>query len=60
MGYEARAVRVGVSDWERSEIVSGLNPGDRVVLLPSTSLLQSQDELRARFARRSMIPGLRR
>jgi multidrug efflux pump subunit AcrA (membrane-fusion protein) len=60
VSYDARPVMVGVRDWERSEIVAGLNPGERVVLLPSTSLLQSQDELRERFSRRSMIPGLRR
>jgi hypothetical protein len=40
--------------------VSGLAPGERVVLLPSTSLLQSQEELRERFSRRSMIPGIGR
>jgi HlyD family secretion protein len=60
MEYEARTVVVGVRDWEHTEIVSGLEEGDRVVMLPSTSLLQSQEELRERFARRSGIPGLGR
>lgn len=57
---EARQVMIGVQDWEYTEIVAGLEPGDEVVLLPSTSLLQSQEELRARFARFSGgIPGTR-
>jgi HlyD family secretion protein len=60
MEYETRSVLAGVRDWEHTEIVSGLEEGDRVVLLPSTSLLQSQEELRQRFARRSGIPGIGR
>lgn len=46
----ARQVMIGVQDWEYTEIVAGLEPGDEVVLLPSTSLLMSQQALRDRFA----------
>lgn len=53
----ARQVMIGVRDWEFTEIVSGLNAGDEVVLLPSTSLLTSQQALRDRFSRFSSVPG---
>lgn len=55
-----RQVMMGVQDWEFTEIVSGLQPGDEVVLLPSTSLLMSQQALRDRFSRFSSIPGTSR
>jgi HlyD family secretion protein len=45
-----RDVVTGVRDWEFTEIIEGLEPGDEVVMLPSTSLLRSQEELRARFS----------
>ena len=53
-----RDVVTGVRDWEFTEILEGLVAGDEVVMLPSTSLLSSQEDLRARFAGRSMIPGM--
>ncbi len=39
------AVKTGLTDLEYSEIVSGLEPGDRVLLLPSTSLFEQQERL---------------
>jgi HlyD family secretion protein len=39
------AVRTGLTDLEYSEVVSGLEPGDRVLLLPSTSLYEQQERL---------------
>ena len=39
------AVKTGVTDLEYSEIVSGLEPGDRVLLLPSASLYEQQERL---------------
>ena len=53
-----RHVVTGVRDWEFTEVLEGLAPGEEAVMLPSTSLLRSQDDLRARFAGRSMIPGM--
>jgi HlyD family secretion protein len=38
-------VRAGLTDLEYSEIVSGLNPDDRVLLLTSTSLYEQQERL---------------
>jgi HlyD family secretion protein len=39
------AVKTGLTDLEYSEVVSGLQPGDRVLLLPSTSLFEQQERL---------------
>ena len=39
------AVKTGLTDLEYSEIISGLEPGDRVLLLPSTSLYEQQERL---------------
>ena len=39
------AVKTGLTDLEYSEIVSGLEPGDKVLLLPSTSLYEQQERL---------------
>jgi len=36
------AVKTGLTDLEYSEVVSGLEPGDRVLLLPSTSLYEQE------------------
>ena len=39
------AVRTGLTDLDYSEVVSGLKPGDRVLLLPSASLFEQQERL---------------
>jgi HlyD family secretion protein len=53
-----RRVVTGVRDWEIAEVLDGLEQGDELVLLPSTSLLRSQQSVRERFARRNaMVPG---
>ena len=39
------AVKTGLTDLEYSEIVSGLEPGDKVLLLPSSSLYEQQERL---------------
>jgi HlyD family secretion protein len=39
------AVKTGLTDLEYSEIVAGLEPGDKVLLLPSTSLYEQQERL---------------
>ena len=49
---------VGIRDWENTEVLEGLEPGEEVLLLPSTSLLRSQDRLRSWAQGRSGIPGL--
>jgi HlyD family secretion protein len=39
------AVKTGLTDLEYSEIISGLEPGDKVLLLPSASLYEQQERL---------------
>jgi len=41
--WEPRVVRLGVSDYDYTEVVSGLQPGEKVALL-SAALLQAQRE----------------
>jgi len=53
-----RSIVVGVRDWESTEILAGLDPGDQVLVLPSNSLLRSQDRLRSWAQGRSGIPGI--
>jgi HlyD family secretion protein len=53
----ARQITIGVQDWEFTEVMAGLQDGDEVVILPSTSLLMSQEAMRDRFSRFSRLPG---
>ena len=54
----AKQIVAGVRDWEVTQVLSGLEEGDEIVLLPSTSLLRSQAAMRERLSRRSsVIPG---
>jgi HlyD family secretion protein len=39
------AVKTGLTDLEYSEVLAGLEPGDEVLLLPSTSLFEQQERL---------------
>jgi HlyD family secretion protein len=55
---KARQVVTGVRDWEVAEVLDGIEAGEELVLLPSTSLLRSQQSMRERFARRNaIVPG---
>ncbi len=44
-------VRTGLTDMDYSEIVEGLSPSDSVLVLPSASLVASQEEWRERMER---------
>jgi len=46
------AVKTGLTDLEYSEVVSGLEPGDKVLLLPSTSLYEQQERLQEFISQR--------
>jgi HlyD family secretion protein len=61
-GLQPVPVEVGVTDWENIEVVSGLQEGDSVALLPTASLLREQEELLRRFQRfrGSGVPGMQR
>ena len=41
--WEPRMVQVGISDWDYTEVISGLKEGERVALL-SAALLQAKRE----------------
>jgi HlyD family secretion protein len=49
---EPTAVRTGLTDLEFSEVVAGLEPGDQVLLLPSTSLYEQQATLQRAITER--------
>jgi HlyD family secretion protein len=51
-------VETGVTDLDRVEIVSGLGEGDQVLVLPSSSLLETQERLQNFMRGRGGIPGL--
>jgi HlyD family secretion protein len=55
-GPEPRAVVLGLNDWDRSEVVSGLEAGDQVILISVARLRQQQEELLARIRERSSGP----
>ena len=46
------AVHTGLTDLEYSEVTAGLKPGDRVLLLPSTSLYEQQERLQQFISQR--------
>jgi HlyD family secretion protein len=54
-------IRTGLSDLDYSEVVDGLTAGDSVLILPSTDLVQSQQEARERINRFTGggLPGMR-
>jgi len=55
-------IQTGVTDLDYSEVVSGLTEQDTILLLPSASLIQSQQAMRDRFQRMTgggAVPGMR-
>jgi HlyD family secretion protein len=58
-GPEPRAVVLGLNDWDRSEVVSGLEAGEEVILISVARLRQQQEELLDRVRQRNTgpIPG---
>jgi hypothetical protein len=56
---EARAVQTGITDLDRVEVVSGLGPEDRVLILPSANLVETQERLQQFINRRvGTVPGM--
>src|SRR5579859_6526664 len=56
-----QTIRVGVTDMDYSEVTSGLTDRDTVLLLPSASLVQAQQDMKDRFARFAGrgVPGMK-
>jgi HlyD family secretion protein len=54
-------IRTGLTDMDYSEVLEGLTATDSVLVLPSASLVQSQQEMRERFTRVTgggAVPGM--
>jgi hypothetical protein len=54
-------VKTGLTDMDYSEVVQGLTDADSVLVLPSASLVQSQQDMRERFNRITgggAVPGM--
>jgi len=60
-GQEIRKVRTGVTDLNNVEIISGLDESERVLVLPSSHLIETQQDLQ-NFIKRRMggVPGIKR
>ncbi|HKP27799.1 MAG TPA: efflux RND transporter periplasmic adaptor subunit [Gemmatimonadales bacterium] len=53
-------IRTGLTDLDYSEVVWGIEPNDSVVILPSASLVQNQEEFRNRIKGFNQgVPGMR-
>jgi len=51
-------IKTGLTDLDYVEVLSGLNEGDKVLLLPSAGLVNSQRDMRERFQRMTGGGGL--
>ena len=58
MGPEAVPIRTGLTDLDYAEVVSGLSEEDVVLILPSASLVQSQQQMQERIERMTGGGGL--
>jgi len=57
--FEFRNVVTGITDLDRVEIAEGLGDGDSVLILPSTHLVETQQELQKWITRRvGGVPGI--
>ena len=55
-----KVVRLGVSDFDYTEVVSGLKEGDKVVLLAAAAAQASRDSMNARFRMMGGVPGMQK
>lgn len=58
--FEPRVVLMGVSDYDYTEIIRGLEEGERVALLASIALQAQRQEMQDRIRSRTSLPGLER
>ena len=59
-GPDIRKVRTGITDLDRVEIIDGLQESDLVLVLPSTHLFETQQDLQDWLNRRIGVPGIQR
>ena len=53
---EPRMVMIGLTDWDRTEVVSGLEEGDRVALIGLAQLQIQREEFLERMRARGSTP----
>lgn len=53
---EPRIVMIGLTDWDRTEVVSGLDEGDRVALIGLAQLQAQREEFMERMRSRGSNP----
>ncbi len=58
--YEPRMVRLGVADYDFSEVISGLQEGEMVASLAMAALQAAREQRNARFSGMGGVPGLTR
>ena len=58
--YEPRMVRLGVSDFDYTEVVSGLEEGEQVALLAVVAIQAAREEQNERMRSRTSLPGMNR
>lgn len=56
--YRPTPVETGITDLDRVEILGGLREGERALLLPSASLVETQQQIQNFTSRRGGIPGI--
>ena len=57
---DVRKVRTGITDLDRVEIIDGLEEFESVLILPSSHLVETQQELQNFINRRIGVPGIQR
>jgi HlyD family secretion protein len=53
-------VETGLTDLDYSEVISGIDPSDEIILLPSAGLIRSQNRFRQFAGRFGGVPGISR
>jgi HlyD family secretion protein len=57
-GAEPRSVMLGVNDWDYTEVLRGIEPGEEVILISVARLQQQQQEMLNRMRQNtSIMPG---
>ena len=59
-GYQPRMVRLGVSNYDFTEVLSGLDEGEEVALLSAAALQMRRQEMNDRMRGMSGVPGMQR
>ena len=58
--YAPRMVRLGVSDFDYTQVISGLDEGEEVALLAAVALQAQRNEMNDRMRSRMSVPGMNR